>query len=29
VSLTIAGEDQGALGREGQVVTRTFTVAGQ
>jgi hypothetical protein len=26
VSLTIAGEDQGTLGREGQVVTRTFTV---
>jgi hypothetical protein len=26
VSLTIAGEDQGSLGREGQVVTRTFMV---
>lgn len=26
VSLTIAGEDQGTLGREGQVVTRTFAV---
>jgi hypothetical protein len=26
VSLTIAGEDQGTLGREGQVVTRSFTV---
>jgi hypothetical protein len=26
VTLRIAGEDQGALGREGQVVTRTFTV---
>ena len=26
VTLTIAGEDQGTLGREGQVVTRTFTV---
>jgi hypothetical protein len=26
VTLTIAGEDQGPLGREGQVVTRTFTV---
>lgn len=26
VTLTIAGEEQGTLGREGQVVTRTFTV---
>lgn len=26
VTLTIAGEDQGTLGREGQVVTRTFTI---
>jgi cytoskeletal protein RodZ len=29
VTLTIAGQDQGTLGREGQVVTRTFTVPGQ
>jgi len=28
VQLTIAGKDQGTLGREGQVVTRTFTVGG-
>ena len=26
VQLTIAGQDQGTLGREGQVVTRTFSV---
>jgi hypothetical protein len=28
VRLTVAGQDQGFLGREGQVVTRTFTVPG-
>jgi hypothetical protein len=28
VRLTIAGQDQGALGRAGEVVTRTFTVPG-
>ena len=27
VRLSIAGQDQGILGRDGQVVTRTFTVA--
>jgi hypothetical protein len=28
VKLSIRGEDQGAMGRDGQVVTRTFTVPG-
>ena len=28
VQLTIRGDDQGTLGRDGAVVTRTFTVPG-